>query len=85
MARELIGKMLIYTKDGSHIEGACAGPNWFGGCPKAPAGEVVACAGQTVVVTSADGREIVLEIEADATACPLVALGMPDERQPAAS
>lgn len=73
MARQLIGKVLIYSRDDTQVEAECAGPRWFGGCPRAAAGERVACAGRRVVVMTDEGREIVLEVEPDATACPLVA------------
>ena len=76
MARHLIGKVLIYSPDGTQVEAECAGPRWFGGCPRAAAGEKVACAGRRVVVVTDEGREIVLEVEPDATACPLVVLSL---------
>jgi len=65
----------ILDPSGAATEGSCAGPAWSGVCPMAGAGEIVACAGRNVIVTLSDGREMTFAVDAQATSCPLAALG----------
>jgi len=74
MTAELLGTVRIYAQDGSRLEDECAGPSWFGGCPRSSSSGVVACAGRRIEVTTRTGRQIVLEVEADAVSCPLIFL-----------
>jgi hypothetical protein len=65
-------KPYICSSDGLEILGNCLGPSPGGRCPRVDAGDVVPCAGRSLLATDPDGRRtLLLSVEPDIETCPL--------------
>jgi hypothetical protein len=75
-----MNKAYVCSDDGLEILDICQGPTKSGGCRRVALGEPVACAGNSLLATSPDGkRALLLAVERDAKACPMAAVGWADE------
>ena len=65
---------LGHEKVSTTTSNACQGPTPGGGCPQAPLGGPVICAGRRLLVNTPAGT-FTFDVEPGATSCPLAALG----------
>lgn len=66
---------VLYGQDHAPVE-VCSAVPTSGTCPRVPVGQPVRCAGLQLVVRQARFPDLVLDVEPNATACPVAALGL---------
>ena len=66
----------VYDSNAKPVD-QCQGPAWSGACSRPARGQIIACAGGSIVVVLADGGQaITIEVEPDARICPLAVLDL---------